>query len=78
MLKVLHVTGSYLPDNGGTVQRIRNLALPLVKEGLCEIHVLASKQGLREKRNVDALNLPDEDVIEGIQVHRVDLSLIHI
>ena len=72
MLKVLHVVGGYLPDNGGTVQRIRNLALPLVKEGSCEIHVLTSKQGLREKRNADALSLPDEEVIEGIRIHRVE------
>lgn len=72
MLKVLHVVGAYLPDSGGTVQRIRNLALPLVKEGSCEIHVLTSKQGFRGKQKTRASSLLDEEVIEGIQVHRVE------
>jgi len=72
MLKVLHVMGKYLPDNGGTIQRVRNLLLPLVRKGLCEIHLIAPKQGFNEKRSLLNSKLPDKEIIEGIIVHRVE------
>lgn len=72
MLKILHVVGSYLPDNGGTVQRVRNLLLPLIRRGLCEIHLIAPKQGFNEKRSILNSKLSNEEIIEGIIVHRVE------
>jgi len=72
MLKVLHVMGKYLPDNGGTIQRVRNLLLPLVRRGLCEIHLIAPKQGFNEKRSLLNSKLSNKEIIEGIIVHRVE------
>lgn len=65
MIKVLHVTHTYLPYIGGSSLRMRNLIEPISND--CEIHLLATRV-LNDKTT----KLADFETINGIHVHRVD------
>ncbi|MEW6202535.1 MAG: glycosyltransferase family 4 protein [bacterium] len=65
---ILHITTTYLPDHGGTINRIRNLISPIIKIFGYEFHILIPT--LEDKSSGE--KLPERETISDITIHRVN------
>ena len=74
MLRVLHVTGVYLPYIGGSSLRLSSLLKPLVEGDDCEFHILVPKRDIHGK-DIYRSDIKEHESIGGLHVHRVERTL---
>ena len=74
MLRVLHVTGVYLPYIGGSSLRLSSLLKPLVEGDYCEFHILVPKRDIHGK-DIYRSDIKEHESIGGLHVHRVERTL---